>query len=90
MNTQSIPARKVEYGELKEPGDFCYSDKFDYLYIILPGSSHPDAIQIQRGAPGGPRVWGWDGAIEQPTIYPSIDAPGLWHGWLRNGQLISC
>ena len=32
-------------------------------------------------------VKGWDGNEESPTLYPSIVA-GLWHGFLRNGQLV--
>ena len=31
--------------------------------------------------------WGWDGNIESPTITPSINVIGRWHGWLRNGIL---
>ncbi len=91
MNTESIPANKVESGaDLKNPGDFCFSHERDYLYIRLPGSRHNDALRIQKGQPGGDRVWGWDGDEEKPTLTPSIDAPGEWHGYLRAGMLESC
>lgn len=90
VNTESIPTRKVETGRMQQPGDFCFSEDDDHLYIILPGGKHPDAIGIQRGEPGGHRVWGWDGNREAPTLTPSIHSPGQWHGHLRAGKLESC
>ena len=90
MNTESITANLVPHGQMKKPGDFCFSEERDYLYVILPGSKHPDAIAIQRGQPGGHRVWGWDGNEATPTLEPSIHAPGEWHGYLRKGRLESC
>lgn len=62
-----------------------------FLYIVLPGGSGSfDAIQVQHGGPGGPRVWGWDGNVEKPTLQPSIHWVGVWHGFLENGRLRSC
>ena len=90
MNTESIQCRKVAFGEMKSPGDFCFDEDFSHLYIWLPGQSHPDCIQIQKGAPGGPRVWGWDGNEDAPTTTPSIHAPDRWHGYLTAGRLVSC
>lgn len=37
--------------------------------------------------------WEFTGDITKPetfTLAPSIHLPGVWHGWLRDGQLISC
>jgi len=90
MNTESIITRKVESGKMERPGDFCFDDIDSHIYIILPGSKHADALRIQRGNPGGERVWGWDGNAESPTLTPSIHAPGEWHGYLRAGRLESC
>ena len=90
MNTESIPARQVEPAALQLPGDFCFDEDFSHLYLILPGTKHPDSIAIQRGTLGGPRAWGWDGNVERPTLQPSIHMPGEWHGYLRAGQLESC
>jgi len=94
MNTQSIDCRKVKYGTgddegITKPGDFCFDDTFTHIYIWLPGMSGPDAIPIQKGPAGGPRVWGWDGNEEKPTLTPSIHAPDQWHGYLRAGKLVS-
>lgn len=89
MNNENIPARRVPYGGMEKPGDFCYDPEFTHIYIILPGSKHPDALKIQRGEPGGARVWGWDGNEEKPTLKPSIDDHN-WHGHLVAGELKSC
>lgn len=90
MNTETIPTRNVQSGEIEKPGDFKFSDERDYIYIALPGMRHPDALQIQKGAPGGDRVWGWDGNEESPTLTPSIHDVGNWHGYLKAGLLESC
>ena len=90
MNTESIDARNVGFGKMEIPGDFCFDRDFEHIYLILPGMKRPDSLRIQKGEPGGARVWGWDGNEEKPTLTPSIHAPGEWHGYLRNGRLESC
>ena len=91
MNTESIPTRKVAFGKMAQPGDFCFSEERDTLYIWLPGVSGPDALQIRIGpTPDAPRVWGWDGNEDRPTLQPSILDPGKWHGYLKSGFLESC
>jgi hypothetical protein len=90
MNTESINGRKVGFGQMEKVGDFTFDDNFTHIYLWLPGVSGPDALQIQKGQPGGARVWGWDGNPETPTLTPSILAPGQWHGYLTAGRLVSC
>lgn len=91
MNTESIPARRVPYGQMKVPGDFCFDEEREHIYVILPGMKHPDAIRIEKGSDRGhPRVWGWDGNEDKPTLQPSIHCPGEWHGYLTEGELKSC
>ena len=90
MNRESIDCRKVAFGCMERPGDFCIADDKKTLYVWLPGVPGPDALQIQHGAPGGDRVWGFDGNMEKPTLFPSIHTPGYWHGYLRKGRLESC
>lgn len=75
---------------MERPGDFCFDDDRYTLYIWIPGMSGPDAIRIQKGQPGGARIWGWDGNEDKPTLTPSILSPNEWHGYLRNGRLESC
>lgn len=39
----------------------------------------------------GREKWHRDGdTFETLTLSPSIHAVGHWHGWLRNGMLVSC
>lgn len=90
MNTESMETRKVEAGGMERPGDFCFSEDGEVIYLWMPGMSGPDAIRIQRGEQGGPRVWGWDGSVDRPTLTPSLLVPGCWHGYLRAGRLESC
>ena len=91
MNKESINTRKVGFGKMERPGDFCFADDLSYIYLWLPGMSGPDAIRIHNGPdPGRDRHWGWDGNQDTPTLTPSIHAPGEWHGYLRAGRLESC
>ena len=105
MNTESVDLRRVkvpvEAGTKLAPGDFAWD--FDspelggdrkaetaHIYVALPGEGGGwSAIKVRRGAPGGERVWGWDGNEDKPTLTPSIHMPGVWHGWLRAGRLVS-
>lgn len=104
MNSESIDCRRIKIpvpeDVVVKPGEFAWD--FDapemggdrakashFLYICLPGEQHLSAIEVVRGAPGGNRVWGWDGNEDAPTIMPSVHLPGHWHGWLRAGKLVS-
>jgi hypothetical protein len=98
VNTESVDCRRVNYpvkmdsftGGLEKVGDFTFDDNFSHIYIWVPGCSGPDALAIQKGNPGGPRVWGWDGNEDKPTLTPSINALNQWHGYLKAGRLVSC
>lgn len=41
----------------------------------------------QKNAVGA--SWQWDGNKEKPTITPSINCAGCWHGWIRNGEFVT-
>ena len=34
--------------------------------------------------------WTLSGTQEKPTLSPSLHWVGMWHGWCRDGRLISC
>jgi hypothetical protein len=105
MNTESVDLRRIKVPvphdvEVK-PGDFAWdfdSEKLGgkqgaqtaFIYLCLPGEKNLTAVEVTRGAPGGNRVWGWDGNEDKPTLTPSIHAVGSWHGYLRAGRLCSC
>lgn len=89
MNTESIECRKVE--EIEKIGDFTFDDTFKCIYVWLPGTPGPTAIPITLGPDRGEfRIWGWDGNQDKPTLTPSIHWVDFWHGFMRNGKLISC
>jgi hypothetical protein len=61
--------------------------------VVLPGHKHLDAIAVTRDqaeAQGNARTWLLTGDRAKPTLYPSLHSVGRWHGWLREGQLVSC
>lgn len=55
------------------------------LRIACPGCKSVCATPFQ-----GPVAWQWDGNEEKPTITPSINHVGCWHGWLKEGVLQPC
>lgn len=47
----------------------------DFVRIPVTGTQEPK--------------WDWDGNRDKPTLTPSINVIGRWHGWLRGGELIT-
>lgn len=94
-NRESCDCRKVaDYDAMERPGDFYFKpmqgmEGETCLHITLPGGAYI-CIGVKRGGHDTPKVWGWDGNEERPTLTPSIHAIGRWHGYLRAGRLESC
>lgn len=40
--------------------------------------------------PGDPPSWCWNGSETEPTLDPSVNHVGHWHGWLRDGYWEAC
>lgn len=63
-----------------------YGDKSLTGSVVIPISTHPEP---------GKCVWQWNGDRINPTLSPSILVEPVpnwnegWHGWLRDGVLIS-
>jgi hypothetical protein len=95
MNTESVFCRRVaDFDAIEVPGDFFFEPVQGMggdtcLHIKIPGGAFI-SIGVQRGGPGGPKVWGWDGNEDKPTLTPSIHCIDHWHGWLESGRLRSC
>lgn len=32
--------------------------------------------------------WSWDGNEDKPSLKPSLHAVGIWHGWIKKGEMI--
>ena len=101
MNNQSYKANKrANAEECVGIGDFIFNEERDYIYIVLPnvtgkfavdaqGRAVLDPIRISRTG-GGERIWTWNGNENSPTLQPSINWIGHWHGHLTAGELRSC
>lgn len=72
-----------------EPGEFCYRRDADgrpkWLNFWPRDSRCPlsAAIAPQRNGLGA--SWTLSGTEECPTLSPSVDAKGEWHGFLTDG-----
>lgn len=81
--------------EVKVIGDYCIDrrdPKRPVIFIFLPHDTVPSCLRLyQVNREGGDQAW-WQltGSDEKPTLSPSIHAPDLWHGYLRDGQLVEC
>ena len=99
MHTNSIPARVVTglleraCDETPEParrGDV--ESTATGMWVCCPGCGSTSLLQygVSGGAPPAPQRWQLSGTPEKPTLKPSINHPGCWHGWLTDGQFTSC
>jgi hypothetical protein len=95
MNTESIDCRRVaDFDAIEKPGDFYFEPVQGMggdtcLHIQMPDGAFI-CIAVARGGNTTPKVWGWDGNEDRPTITPSIHCIDRWHGWLEAGRLRSC
>lgn len=76
-------------------GDFYLDEARGEFWIECPNVGLI-RIPTQESLENGAR-WQWDGNVDAPTLTPSInvnaslgDDKPKWHGWMRNGELISC
>jgi len=84
---EELPALKV--------GEWQFANDYTAIWIHVPSHLPPDRwlpslvrIPISDTGSSAPPVWQWDGNKEAPTLTPSIDVHGIWHGWLRGGTLV--
>ena len=81
-------------GELGEPGTFYWSvaDNGNRTLVLMIPCNGPAARTYSRWTIDHPNhcnaSWSWDGDEDKPTLNPSLHAVGIWHGCVRNGQLI--
>lgn len=64
----------------------------DGMWVCCPGCGNPSLLMYGKsgGPPPAPQRWQLSGTPEKPTLKPSINHVGCWHGWLTDGQFISC
>ena len=74
-----------------KPGDFCVDDKVTggqrYFWFCCPGPCRQVAAIALRPvvSPISQDSWELSGTPDAPTLSPSINHVGCWHGWLRDG-----
>ena len=95
----TIPARRVEdFYHAVAPGDYFLTPPDEQgnrrLSFICPcGEGHLAGIAVGpqpvSASPAGP-VWSWDGNEDCPTVTPSINVIGCWHGFLTAGVFQGC
>lgn len=61
-----------------------------YIKMNVPTPHHPDGFKLCSVPvePGSTYAWEWDGNEDRPTLKPSIDHFGHWHGWVQNGRMV--
>lgn len=61
------------------------------FWYVCPGKCKSlSAIAIRPVVDGSAQSWDWDGNMVSPTLTPSINHVGCWHGWLTGGKFIGC
>lgn len=83
--------------DVKKVGDY-WINRTDpnrpMILIMLPHDTIPSYLRLYEVASvdgkKDDRWWALSGTDACPTLEPSINAPGIWHGHLRNGVLVEC
>lgn len=99
MNKESCGLRRVDKSKSEidglDPGDFyLFSDSSGQKWFAtcLPGGTNcciPLRPLLDSKTNNG-HSWQWDGNEDEPTLTPSINCVGVWHGWVTKGKLVSC
>lgn len=75
------------------PGAFRFLTRDDggqAMRLVCPGWCNA-ALTLSIRLPGGTgEGWEWNGSTELPTLSPSLNHVGCWHGHLVAGVLTEC
>lgn len=53
--------------------------------FVCPGCATLGILAIRPVFDGSPQSWDLTGGADAPTLSPSVNHVGCWHGWLRQG-----
>lgn len=70
----------VDWGDVNDPGEDAEYRRGEGV-LIGWSVDHKNHCGAQ---------WQLSGTHAKPTLSPSLNWVGMWHGWLRDGQLVSC
>ena len=62
------------------------------VWIMLPAGTAPEGTNTRwdvRKPNRNGAQWKLSGTWMRPTLSPSLHWVGMWHGWLRDGQIVS-
>ena len=94
MSAKRVPATIVADNPSKT-GDIRIGDLdgvvHGFDYVCPCGCGVVDWIPVTSG-PSDLHHWHWNGDRDKPTLTPSIRKLNgcQWHGWLTNGEFITC
>lgn len=82
---EQIAARQGQFEVITEPSGQRRS------WFVCPGSCKGlSAIALRPVVDGSAQSWEFDGNLEAPTLSPSINHVGCWHGYLTRGEFNPC
>lgn len=82
------PILTVERGEFEVITEPSGQRRF---WFVCPGPCKSIApIALRPVIDGSAQSWDFDGNTDAPTLSPSINHVGCWHGWLQAGEFTSC
>ncbi|GGJ14396.1 DUF6527 family protein [Neoroseomonas lacus] len=77
-----------------ERGEFAYRRRDDgsikWVVFWPLDCGCPISIPIAPQRPANGATWAFSGTDAAPTLSPSVNAVGIWHGWLRDGVATQC
>lgn len=60
------------------------------FWFVCPGCKGLSALALRPVVDGSAQSWDWNGSTDAPTLTPSINHVGCWHGWLTDGNFTAC
>ena len=59
-----------------------------WLYFRCRSHNHYCKVALRPHRQQNGASWQWNGDREKPTLEPSVNCVGCWHGWIRNGEFV--
>ena len=84
-----------DFQKKRHPGSIFLTktDRFgewSLIYCCPCGCGHVDKINVGAGfKPPNSPSWNWNSSTTEPTLLPSVNRKGHWHGHLRDGYWVS-
>lgn len=88
---------RAAFADKRLPGSFWLSapdadDGLQRFWYCCPcGCGRTAPLLVGNGfKPVNGPSWNWNGSASEPTLTPSVNHKGHWHGWLRGGYWEAC